>query len=67
MAEALLDKVLGKISPEEGDKAYEVIETSRAKDLEHKHMSRLFDFAAGIIEKAATKRRHFTLVARMSL
>ena len=37
MAEALLDKVLGKLgNEEEGVKAYEVLETYTGKDLEYK-------------------------------
>ena len=34
MAEALLDKVLGKLVKEEGEKAYEVLETYKGTDLE---------------------------------
>ena len=36
MAEALLDKVLGKLAKEEGEKAYEVLETYKGTDLEYK-------------------------------
>ena len=65
MAEALLDKVLGKLAENEGDKAYEVLETYKGTDLEYKAYVPLFDFAAGIIEKQH-KRRILSLVTRMS-
>ena len=42
MAEALLDKVLGKLAKEEGEKAYEVLETYKGTDLEYKAYSPLF-------------------------
>ena len=58
MAEALLDKVLGTLAQNEGDKAYEVLETYKGTDLEHKAYEPLFDFAAGIIEKQR-KTAHF--------
>lgn len=58
MAEALLDKVLGKLAENEGDKAYEVLETCKGIDLERKEYEPLFDFAAGIIEKQH-KKAHF--------
>ncbi len=58
MAEALLDKVLGKLAENEGDKAYEVLETYKGTDLERKEYVPLFDFAAGIIEKQH-KKAHF--------
>ncbi len=58
MAEALLDKVLGKLARNEGDKAYEVLETYKGTDLEHKAYEPLFDFASGIIEKQH-KKAHF--------
>ena len=51
MAEALLDKVLGKLVEHEGDKAYEVLETYKGTDLEHKAYEPLFNFATDIIEK----------------
>ncbi len=58
MAEALLDKVLGKLAENEGDKTFEVLETYRGTDLERKAYEPLFDFAAGIIEKQH-KKAHF--------
>ncbi len=58
MAEALLDKVLGKLVEEEGAKAYEILETYKGTDLERKAYEPLFDFAAGIIEKQR-KTAHF--------
>ena len=36
MAEALLDKVLGKLGEEDDEPAYEVLETCKGKDLEYK-------------------------------
>ncbi len=58
MAEALLDKVLGKLAENEGDRAYEVLETYKGTELERKAYEPLFDFAAGIIEKQH-KKAHF--------
>lgn len=58
MAEALLDKVLGKLVEHEGDKAYEVLETYKGTDLERKAYEPLFDFAADIIERQH-KTAHF--------
>ncbi len=58
MAEALLDKVLGKLAENEGDKTFEVLETYKGTDLERKAYEPLFDFAAGIIEKQH-KKAHF--------
>lgn len=58
MAEALLDRVLGKLAENEGDKVYEVLETFKGTDLEHRAYEPLFDFAADIIEKQH-KKAHF--------
>ena len=58
MAEALLDKVLGKLTEEEGAAAYEVLETYKGVDLERKEYEPLFDFANGIIAKQR-KKAHF--------
>ena len=41
LAEALADKVLGKLA-EEGEKAYEVLETYKGKDLEYKEYEPLY-------------------------
>ncbi len=60
MAEALLDRVLGKLAENEGDKAYEVLETYKGTDLERKAYEPLFDFAAGIIEKQHKKAHYIT-------
>ncbi len=57
MAEALLEKVLGDLA-EEGQKAYEVLETYRGTDLEHKEYEPLFDFADELIAKQR-KKAHF--------
>ena len=57
MAEALLDTVLGKLA-EEGQKAYEVLESYTGKDLEYKEYEPLFDFANEIIAKQ-NKKAHF--------
>ena len=58
MAEALLDKVLGKLAKEEGEKAYEVLETYKGTDLEYKAYEPLF---ACVGEAAAKqkKKAHF--------
>ena len=60
MAEALLDKVLGKLVEHEGDKAYEIVGTYKGTDLERKEYEPLFDFAAGIIEKQHRKAHFIT-------
>ncbi|MEY8332453.1 isoleucine--tRNA ligase [Lachnospiraceae bacterium 47-T17] len=58
MAEALLEKVLGDLAGEEGQKAYEVLETYRGTDLERREYEPLFDFADEIIAKQR-KKAHF--------
>lgn len=61
MAEALLDKVLGKFANEEtGTKAYEVLETYVGKDLEYKEYEPLFDFAMDICKKQHKKAYYVT-------
>ena len=56
MAEALLDTVLGKLAyPENGVKAYEVLETMSGKDLEFKEYEPLFDCAVDICKKQNKK------------
>ena len=57
MAEALLDKVLGKLS-EDGKPAYEVLETYVGKDLVGKEYIALFDCAAEAAKKQG-KKAHF--------
>ncbi len=50
LAEALADKVLGPLA-EEGQKAYEVLETYVGKDLEYKEYEPLYQCAADSVEK----------------
>ena len=58
MAEALLDKVLGKLAKEEGEKAYEVLETYKGTDLEYKEYEPLFA-CAGEAAAKQKKKAHF--------
>ena len=58
MAEALLDKVLGKLAKEEGEKAYEVLETYKGTDLEYKAYEPLFA-CAGEAAAKQKKKAHF--------
>ena len=58
MAEALLDKVLGKLAKEEGEKAYEVLETYKGTDLEYKAYEPLFT-CAGEAAAKQKKKAHF--------
>ena len=58
MAEALLDKVLGKFAKEEGEKAYEVLETYKGTDLEYKEYEPLF-VCAGEAAAKQKKKAHF--------
>ena len=58
MAEALLDKVLGKLAKEEGEKAYEVLETYKGTDLEYKAYEPLFA-RAGEAAAKQKKKAHF--------
>ena len=59
MAEALLDKVLGKLgNEEEGVKAYEILETKKGIEFERKEYEPLFDCAKDIIEKQH-KKAHY--------
>ncbi len=57
MAEALLDKVLGKLATEDAP-AYEILETYKGADLEHKEYEPLFDCVKPICEKQK-KKGHF--------
>ncbi len=57
MAEALLDKVLGKLATEDAP-AYEVLETYKGTDLEYKEYEPLFDCVKPICEKQK-KKGHF--------
>ena len=54
MAEALLDTVLGKLATED-EKAYEVLETMKCSDLEHKEYEPLYDCAKAIADKQRKK------------
>ncbi len=54
MAEALLDKVLGKLATEDTP-AYEVLESYKGIDLEHKEYEPLFDYVKPICEKQNKK------------
>ena len=58
LAEALLDKVLGKLVKEEGEKAYEVLETYKGTDLEYKAYEPLFA-CAGEAAAKQKKKAHF--------
>ena len=57
MAEALLDKVLGKLATEEAP-AYEITGKFIGKDLENKEYEPLFDFVKPVCEKQ-NKKAHF--------
>ena len=59
MAEALLDKVLGKLA-QEGEKAYEVLETYKGTDLERKEYEPLFKCAGDAAEKQGKKGHYVT-------
>ena len=54
----LLDKVLGKLAKEEGEKAYEVLETYKGTDLEYKAYEPLFA-CAGEAAAKQKKKAHF--------
>ena len=57
MAEALLDRVLGKLATDDAP-AYEVLDTFKGKALEHKEYKPLFDCVKPICEKQH-KKAHF--------
>ena len=57
MAEALLDRVLGKLKTEENE-AYEILETYKGKDLEYKEYEPLFGCVKPVCEKQ-NKKGHF--------
>ncbi len=59
MADELLDKVLGPLA-QEGETAYEVLETYKGQDLEYKEYEPLFDFAKDIIQKQKKKAHYIT-------
>ncbi len=58
MAKALLDKVLGGLAKEEGQKAYEILETYVGTDLEYKEYEPLFA-CAGEAAAKQHKKGHF--------
>ena len=58
MAEALLDKVLGSLAKEEGQKAYEILESYKGTDLEYKEYEPLFA-CAGQAAAKQNKKGHF--------
>ncbi len=58
MAKALLDKVLGALCKEEGEKPYEIIEEYKGKDLEYKEYEPLFA-CTGESAKKQNKKAHF--------
>lgn len=61
MAEALLDAVLGKLgNEEEGKPAYEVLETCRGTDLEHRAYEPLFACAGEAAAKQRKKGHYVT-------
>ena len=60
LAEALADKVLGKLASEEGEKAYEVLETYKGTDLEYKEYEPLFE-CAGVAAEKQHKKAHFVV------
>ena len=59
MAEALLDKVLGKLATEDAP-AYEVLETYKGTDLEYKEYEPLFDCVKPLCEKQGKKAHYVT-------
>ena len=59
MAEALLDKVLGKLATEDAP-AYEVLETYKGTDLEYKEYVALYECAAQEAEKQH-KKAHYVI------
>ncbi|MGI6096074.1 MAG: isoleucine--tRNA ligase [Lachnospiraceae bacterium] len=59
MAQALLDKVLGKLAQDDAP-AYEVLETYTGKDLEYKEYEPLFSFVKPVCEKQHKKGHYIT-------
>ena len=58
MAKALLDKVLGPLAKEEGERAYEILEEMKGIELEGKHYAPLFE-CTGEYVKNLGKDAHF--------
>ena len=59
MATALLDKVLGPLA-KDGEKAYEVLETVKGKDLEYKEYEPLFKCTGDYVAKLGQKGHYVT-------
>ena len=59
MAKELLDKVLGKLATEDAP-AYEILESYKGSDLEHKEYEPLFDFVKPVCEKQNKKGHYIT-------
>ena len=59
LAEALADKVLSGLA-DEGEKAYEVLETYKGKELENREYEPLFDCAVDICKKQGKKAFYVT-------
>ena len=59
MAKALLDTVLGKLS-ENGEKAYEILEEYKGKDLEYKEYEPLFNCSKRVADKQGKKGFYIT-------
>lgn len=55
LAEELADKVLGPLAKEEGQKAYEVLETMKGKELEYREYEPLYECAVPVVEKQHKK------------
>ena len=55
LAEALADKVLSPLAKEEGQQAYEVLESYQGKDLEHKEYEPLFECAKKVADAQGKK------------
>ncbi len=60
MATALLDKVLGSLKREEGEKAYEILETFPGTALERKEYEPLFECTGKAVEKQKIKGHYVT-------
>ncbi len=60
MATALLDKVLGGLKREEGEKAYEILETFPGTALEAKEYEPLFECTGKAVEKQKIKGHYVT-------
>ncbi len=59
LAEALLDKILGKLAGEDAP-AYEILESFKGKELEYKEYEPLFDYVKPVCEKQNKKGHYIT-------